>query len=124
VLDGEVSDRWPGIVREEVGRWAEADPEEMRAEAEAWINGLTRRARDAVDLAEVLLGALLELTPPHMDHVITLTMEALAGQDQDKREEFRSSMARAMPRFPSPQFMRIQDAFAQVATQLGMAGWT
>ena len=124
VLEGEESDRWPGIVREEVGRWAEADAEERRAEADAWIDGLTRRARQAEDLAEIWLGALLELTPPQMELVIAVTMEALARHDEESRERFRSLAARAMPRFPSPQFMRIQDIFSQAAKRLGLAGWT
>jgi tetratricopeptide (TPR) repeat protein len=124
VLDGEESDHWPGILREELVWWAEADPEEIQTEAEAWITGLAHRGESAEDLAEAWLGALLELTPLQMERAITITLEVVGGQDQQAQKSFTSSVARAMPRFHSPQFIRIKDAFAQIAARLGLDGWS
>lgn len=124
VLDGEEPDGWPGVLREELVWWAEAEPEEVRTEAEAWITGLAHRGKGAEDLAEAWLGALLELTPQQLERAITITLEVIGGQDQEIQKSFTSSVARAMPRFHAPQFIRIKDAFAQIAARLGLDGWS
>ncbi len=124
VLEREDPDRWPGIVREELAGWGEADATEIRAEAESWITGLARSGQRAPDLAEVWLGALLELTPGQMEHAATVTLEALGEQDDEIRHNFQSLVQRAMPRFHAPQFIRIKDAFAQIAARLGVDGWS
>lgn len=123
ILDEEDADRWPGIVREELGRWARADPGELFGEAQAWVDGVAQRPDRAVDLAEVWLGALLELAPPEMERVIEVTMESLAV-DAGAAGAFRSPVLRAMPRFYSPQELRLRDAFGKAASTRGLAPWT
>jgi tetratricopeptide (TPR) repeat protein len=87
------------IAREELVRWAEASPMERRAEAAAWVEHATP------DLAEPLLGALLELPPPAMS-AIAADLSACAD------EPFRTAIERASARFPVPQLLRLQEAFA------------
>lgn len=123
-LDAEQAARWPAMVREELIRWIDAPSEESQAETEAWIEGVAARREAAADLAEAWLGALLELTPEEMERAITATLQALAGREQDIQTRFRSSVSRAMPRFHSPQFVRLKDAFARIASLIRAEGWS
>ena len=77
-----------------------------------------------VYLAEAWLGALLDLTPEEMERAITASLQALAGQDQEVQARFRSAVSGAMPRFHSPQFVRMKDAFARIASSTGVEGWS
>ncbi len=104
VLDAEPAERWPGVLREELARWVEADPAERRVEAAAWIEG--QLARDTgTDLCEQLLGTLLEMPPGAMEAVIRALLEAHGGV------RFRSDLSLAAARFHGPQCARLEHAF-------------
>ncbi|HEV2810417.1 MAG TPA: hypothetical protein VGV93_08495 [Acidimicrobiales bacterium] len=122
VLDQEPRDRWLPVIREEVIRWAEADPPEGRRSASRWIEGQLARPDRASDLAEAWLGVLLELPPETMEHLVRTTIAALAAHDEDARSRFRRSSARAMARFNVPQLLRLQQVFSTTAHELGQEG--
>lgn len=122
VLDQEPRERWPSLVREELTRWVDAEPEARRAECGGWVDGQLARPAVAADLAEVWLGGLLELPPESMTTLIRATLEALAGRDTAATGSFRSTMSRAVVRFPIPQWMRLKDSFNSLAVELGQEG--
>jgi tetratricopeptide (TPR) repeat protein len=108
VLTGEPRERWPAIVREEVIRWTDA--QDKRAELSHWIEtlGAPPLDVDAVDLAEVWLGALLELPPAEMDELVAA---ARAAADARAVEWFRPLVESAAARFHTPQLLRLREAF-------------
>ncbi|MBW3626454.1 MAG: hypothetical protein KY412_02465 [Actinobacteria bacterium] len=122
VLDQEPRDRWLPVIREEVTRWADADPAERRRGASRWIEGQLARPDRASDLAEAWLGVLLELPPETMEELVRATIAALAAHDEDARSRFRRSTARAMARFNVPQLLRVQQVFSATAQELGEDG--
>lgn len=122
VLDREPRERWPTLVREELTRWVDAEPDVRRAECGGWIDGQLARPAVAADLAEVWLGGLLELPPESMITLIRATLEALAERDTEAAESFRSTMSRAVVRFPIPQWTRLKDSFNILAAELGQEG--
>jgi len=122
VFDGEPRKRWPAVVREEVVRWADAPADEQRGEAAGWIRGQLARPEEATELAEALLGALLELPAGEMDALIRATVEALGDREPGERDRFRSAVRGAMSRFHVPQLMRLKEAFTRHADDLGVDG--
>lgn len=98
VLADEPEERRLAVAREEVVRWAEAPPEDRRREAAAFAAAAT------ADLLEPLLGALLELPPDGLDAVAS---ELAADAD----ERFRRAFERAAVRYPTPQLLRLRQAF-------------
>lgn len=119
VLDDEAPDRWPAVVRDEVVRWVDADPAERIGEAGAWIDGQLARPDRGTELAEALLGALLELPPDAMEAIISSVIVALSERDEEERQRFRSETDMAMARFHVPQLMRLKDTFARIAAEAG-----
>lgn len=121
VLDREPSERWASIMREELARWAVADPEERRGEVSAWVARVAA-VPEGADLARTWLGALLELDPGSMATLVRATLECVRAGDAGQRERVRSQLSRAMVRFHPPQWMRLQHAFTTVAGELGLEG--
>lgn len=125
VLDAEPRERWPAIVRGELMAWTDAGAEERREEAAAWIEGQLAREGVGAELAEALVGGLLELPPAGMEALVRSLVETLAGFEEERAARFRSDVARAMARFHVPQWMRLRDAFNRIAAELGQeAAWT
>jgi hypothetical protein len=109
-----------GIVRDELLRWTAEPGDVRRAESRAWIE--EQAARDepaAVDLAELLLGVMLEQPPDQMEALIRSLLEAAGELPPAVRASFRSSTDQAMARFHVPQLMRLRDTFERIATELG-----
>ncbi len=124
VLEQEPVAAWPAVVREELVRWADLGEAERRAELAAWIDGQLARPGSGPDLAEAWLGMLLEMPPDAMQALIRSCLEALGRHEEDAQERFRFQVARAMPRFPVPQFIRLGDTFNHIAEELGQkAAW-
>ena len=113
VLEREARANWEGIVREELARSAEAQPDVRRADAAPWIDGST------VELAEAWLGGLLELPPDRMEALIRSALEALGSRDADVKERFRADVSRAAARFHVPQLLRLEETFRRLAAGLG-----
>jgi tetratricopeptide (TPR) repeat protein len=122
LLDEEPSERWAGLVREEVVRWVDAGPAERRREADAWLDGQLRNEGAGTALCEVWLGALLELPPKHMEVLIQATLEALGQRGADDRERFGVQASAAMARFHVPQWIRLKEIFNRVAAEIGVEG--
>lgn len=99
VLAGEPETQRLAVVREELVRWSECDPDELDREAESWV------ASAPAELTEPLLGALLELPPVSMQRIA----DALTACGDYR---FRNAVERAAARFPPPQLLRLEQAFA------------
>ncbi len=124
VLDEEPMARWPVVVREEVVRWADGVPGARLDAAAAWIDGQLGRPDRAHDLAQTLLGALLELPPPGYQRVVTALVQAVARRDDADADEFRRVTRSAMARFAIPQWQRLAATFDQTAVEHGQpAAW-
>ena len=96
VLD---ADDGVALLRDELARWADAADDELRRSAEAWT-----LAEPPDDLAELMLGALLELPPELMDRVLG-ALAAAGARDQ---------LERVAPRFHAPQELRVRDTLARL----------
>ncbi|MDP8969870.1 MAG: tetratricopeptide repeat protein [Actinomycetota bacterium] len=118
VLDQEPADRWAPIVREEVVRWADEDPDQRRAALGAWVDGQVARPDRGADLAEAWLDVLLELPPEVFETMIRATLEVLPERDEATVDRFRSDVSRAMVRFHVPQWLRLKDTFNRIAGEL------
>ncbi len=110
---------WPGMVREELTRWAAAPLDVVHAEMAAWIDSQLARSDGGIDLSEALLGALLELPTDEMQRLIAACVAALEGWSARERERFRTGTASAMARFHVPQLLRLQHLFTAAASELG-----
>lgn len=119
VLDDELADEWPALVREELRRWADAWPEDRAADAEAFVAGVLDRPRTGAELVVTWLGALLELPPAAMRALATEAVVALREQDVDRVERFRSWVARGCARFHVPQMDRLTRLFEEIAGRTG-----
>jgi hypothetical protein len=119
VIDEEPLDRWPALVREELARWIDSPPGEGREEWAAWIEGQVAHPDRGPQLAEALLGGLLELPPDQMDAAIRALLEALGSRPTDTAGRFRPETARAMAAFQPPQEARLRARFNQIAAELG-----
>jgi tetratricopeptide (TPR) repeat protein len=112
VLRSETPERWAGIMREEVARWAELAEDARARELDAWARALGRRPPDAPPLAEAWLGALLELPPAAMDAIAGSALAAAERLDGDQRAAFAETVRTALIRFPPPQLLRLEQHFA------------
>nr|MBA2577801.1 hypothetical protein [Euzebyaceae bacterium] len=119
VLDTEPAQLWPVALREEVVRWAAADPDERRDDARGWVEGQVARPERSEALAESWLSAVLELPRPDFDAVIATVLEATAQVDSETARRFRSQTTRAMARLPVPQLLRVRNRFNDLAVELG-----
>lgn len=124
LLEKQPPERRPPLVREELARLVDAQPDERLAELGAWIDGQVARGEAGVELAEAWVGGLLELPPEALDTVIRSTLEALAARDGGRRARFTADVDRAMARFHVPQLMRLKDEFRRVAAEVGSRAWT
>jgi len=122
VLEAEPMPGWPGVLREEMVRWAHADPAERRRETAAWLEAQLRREATGTAMCEVWLGALLELPPSDMEALIHAALEALAERDAEDSERFHTQVSAAMARFHLPQWMRLKETFNRLAAELGSPG--
>jgi tetratricopeptide (TPR) repeat protein len=113
-----------GIVRDEVVRWIAETSDVRRAEARAWIDAQAGQDEPAaIDMAELLLGVLLEQPPEEMETIIRGVIEAARDVAPELRDPFRSATAQAMARFHVPQMIRLRDTFSRLAAELGAEGW-
>lgn len=123
VLKQEDQDHWPGIIRQELAWWDEADFAELGEEAKTWLLGLVDSGEHADSLAEAWVAVLLEQSPAQMERVISLVLEASRAQPDATRTSFQSLINRTMPRFHAPQYMRLKDSFSSIARRLDLEGW-
>lgn len=124
VLDVEPVDRWPALLREELLRWADADPETRAVEAESFVDAVLNRPPAAPELVATWLGGLMELPPAAMRGLAEDVVLALQGQQGERVERFRSWVARGCARFHVPQMERLTVMFEDIAARAGgPASW-
>jgi tetratricopeptide (TPR) repeat protein len=118
VLRNEPPERRVPVLREELVWWAQADDVVRLRHAGEWAAAVAQAA-DGAELAEAWLDVLLELPPEAMDALVRATLQALAEEPEPVRESFHTHLARALPRFALPQWLRAQRRFAEIAQELG-----
>jgi Flp pilus assembly protein TadD len=125
VLGEEENGDRAAIVRDELIRWVDIDPDDRTAEAGAWIDVQVNQPERADEIAELMLGGLLELLPEEMHSIIRSVLRALERKDAHVEERFRTQLSSAMAHFPIPQWTRLRDSFNQAARTLGQSPlWT
>jgi tetratricopeptide (TPR) repeat protein len=122
VLVHEPDDRWPGVAREELLRWADAAVDDQQIAAADLVAAHLDERIVASDLAVAWLGVLIELPPAAMDLIVLRLVEALDPWPEPERARFRSVAARAMAQFHVPQLLRLRDAFERAAEHVGQEG--
>jgi len=110
------------VAREELARSADAGGAERAADARGWLHAVLRWPGDPAEAAEVWLGGLLELPPDRLELLAGDALPAVVALAPDERETVRTAVSRAMARFHLPQMLRLQDVFAQAASQAGDPG--
>lgn len=115
VLDADPRERWPETVRAEVLRWVDAEERERRAALREWIEAQQARAGMGSDLAEALLGVLLEQPPAAMQRLLRSLLLEVGEQDVS----FRADVSHALSRFPMPQWLRLRSELNRIAVELG-----
>lgn len=121
VILAESRDDWQPLVREELARWSDLSEPARVAECGAWLRAQAESAQ-GLDLAEALLGGLLELPPDDMNGLIDALVRAASELDHETYDKARRQIDRAMPRFHVPQWMRLKDTFNRAARSLGQTG--
>lgn len=91
-LARELPERRAALARDEVARWAEADPAEVAAEASSLDD----------DAAEAVLGAVLELPPDRFERLLLRLLPA------------RARLERVTARFHAPQEQRVRQTLARL----------
>lgn len=123
VLDDEAAAGRPAILRAELAVWTTAADKDRQRLAEAWVHGVHERP-DAVECVEIWLGAVLELPPASTSLVLDALMRAAAAGDDALRDRLRHLVARALPRYPLPQWTRLGHLLDRAALGAGLpAGW-
>lgn len=122
-LTEEPEERRPGMWRQELARWAQAEPERRQREAAELIRAQVDRPLGE-DTAAEWLGALLELPPEEMDAVIGALVAATERVEEETAGRFRFQVSRAMVRFHVPQWTRLAETFDHYAAERGhQASW-
>jgi hypothetical protein len=119
VLEREPPDGRALIVREELLRSVDAGDVELAADMRAWIAVHVGSALEPVEVAELWLGGLLEVTPDALERIARSAVTVARGSSEQDQETFRSAVSRAMARFHVPQWMRLQDVFSRAAADAG-----
>ncbi len=125
LLSQEPVERWTGLVRAEVLRWADAPADVLAAAAREWVRGQAGYDGDRAALAYTLLDVVLELPPSPYQRVIAALVEAASLPGADTGGRFRSTMRSAMVRFAPPQWQRLGATFTAAAQAAGQPqDWT
>lgn len=104
VLDSEVEERWPAIIREEATRWLQVSGPERTAGVGALVRAVEGTHGAAV--AEAWLHVLLEAPPDEMVELVRMAWQIAKG-----RPVFRLIVRDAIVTFPPPQLFRLEAVF-------------
>lgn len=110
------------LARDELARAAAGDDDAVAASAAEWTALIAATELDAAGVAEVWLGALLELPPADLERFAAAAVAAAVAAGGETLDTFRGAVSRAMVRFGIPQWMRLQDVFSHAARAAGDAG--
>jgi tetratricopeptide (TPR) repeat protein len=116
VLAAASLDERGAIAREEVARAAVAP---HAADARDWVVAHAAWSGDPAEVAELWLGAVLELPAAALEPMVRSLVEATVAAGAEDRETVRSATSRAMSRFHVPQMLRLQEVFGDAARDLG-----
>lgn len=122
LMAAEDAEVWPGLARDELGRWLDLGRGALDAEAEAWVEALVARPDQAAGKLAAWFGVLLELPTQSMTALLRPVLAALGHREPAEQERFRRTSARAMASFAVPQLMRLHDTIEGLAVEVGLAG--
>lgn len=124
VLDAARPDGWIPRWRDEHARLLDAAEETRATETQAFIEEALGRA-DASDHLHAWFGAVLEQPPEQMASLLAAFLTAADRLNGTTSERLRSLVARVLPRFPIPQWLRLRDALNHLAATGGHpGGWS
>jgi tetratricopeptide (TPR) repeat protein len=124
LLAAEPGEQWPVLVREELFRWADAEPADQLIEADELVAGVLARPAEAAELVASWLGGVLELPPDAMHTLVAHVLRALQRRGPEDVERFRSLVSRGCARFHVPQMERLTRLFEELAAEHGgPASW-
>lgn len=125
VLDQEVPDQWPAVVREETTRWSLGGSDVRNRGVTLFLLGVLERPADSYALAEALLAVVLELPPDSYDELIqALALATSRLPEDDARVRVGSVFSSALARFAMPQWQRTVAALNTASIELGEpANW-
>jgi tetratricopeptide (TPR) repeat protein len=122
VLTAEPEAGRAALAREELARGRDAGQEDRAADARAWVRAHLGWPGDPAEVAELWLGALLELPPDVLERLVRDALRIAVALGPEDRETFRTAVTRAMVRFHIPQWTRLQDVFSRAAEEAGDPG--
>lgn len=125
VLEADPTQEWPGVLRDEITRWADASPSERATAASEWVEGVLRRSGRGPELTEALFNALLELPPAAYERIVEALVRASGPLTDAAAQRFQAITRSGMARFPVPQWQRLAATFERAAERGGVrAGWS
>ncbi len=121
VLDDEVPERWPFVLREELLRLLDSPPGELIAVVRGVLDRILHRPASSYALAQALLQVVLELPPQPYAQVLDAVVAGCAGRPEEETERLRGVLGSAMARFAIPQWQRLAASLNAGSARAGMA---
>ncbi len=124
VLDSEPPDERAGVLREELLRAAELPAGERCRVVRGLLDGVLARPEHAYELAQALVGVVLELPPRPYDALVTAVVASSGRRPQEDVDRLHAVIGSAMARFAIPQWQRLAASLNAAATAAGQpATW-
>lgn len=124
VLDEEVSEAWPGVLREELLRGLDLGEGPRHLVVRRFLEGLLDRPGRFYELAECFLQVVLELPPRPYAQLLEAVVAGCADQSEASADRLRSVLGSAMARFAMPQWQRLVASLNDAALAAGQpATW-
>jgi len=124
VLDDEVPEAWPGVLREELLRGLDLGAGPRSLVVRRFLAGLLDRPGRCYELAECFLQVVLELPPRPYAQLLESVVAGCADQSEASVDRLRSVLGSAMARFAMPQWQRLAASLNDAALAAGqLATW-
>ena len=119
VLDEAPPQQWGPLIRDEVLCLADAPVAERDGQVSGLLDGLLARPGTCYDLAESLLGVVLELPPGDYTLMVQSLVAGTGGRVDSDATRLRAILGSAMARFALPQWQRLAASLNAAAERLG-----
>ena len=124
VLDDEVPEAWPGVLREELLRGLDLGAGPRSLVVRRFLSGLLDRPGRCYELAECFLQVVLELPPRPYAQLLEAVVAGCADQSEASADRLRSVLGSAMARFAMPQWQRLAASLNDASLAAGQpATW-
>ncbi|MDQ3326297.1 MAG: hypothetical protein M3529_11420, partial [Actinomycetota bacterium] len=119
VLDEAPPQQWGPLIRDEVLCLADAPVAERDGQVNGLLDGLLARPGTCYDLAESLVGVVLELPPGDYTLMVQSLVAGTGGRVDSDATRLRAIVGSAMARFALPQWQRLAASLNAAAERLG-----